>query len=157
MNYHMGKKGLSDVITTVLIILLVLAAVVIIWSFIRRPIEQGGKQIEGQGQCLRLELEPTACVKDNAAGKLNITARWISGDVDKLSNVTIIVTDTVTGKADVATISAPSKLGTTSGQITVSNVNIASGTLVASVAGIVTITDGSTITCTESLTKKSCS
>lgn len=41
----MNKKGLSDVVTTVLIILLVLAAIVIMWTFLRSFFITGGSQI----------------------------------------------------------------------------------------------------------------
>ena len=42
----MNKRGLSDIVVTVLIILLVLAAVVIIWSFVRPAIIRSSGQLE---------------------------------------------------------------------------------------------------------------
>ncbi len=55
----MNKKGLSDVITTVLIILLVLAAVVIIWSFVRPAIQSGASKVTGA--CISLDLKVISC------------------------------------------------------------------------------------------------
>src|SRR3989344_8936329 len=42
----MNKRGLSDVVTTVLIILLALAAIVIIWAFVKPVIFSSGGKIE---------------------------------------------------------------------------------------------------------------
>ncbi|MBX4196047.1 hypothetical protein KW805_00460 [Candidatus Pacearchaeota archaeon] len=42
----MSKRGLSDVVTTVLIILLVLAAIVIVWKFTAPSIRSAGEQVE---------------------------------------------------------------------------------------------------------------
>ena len=42
----MERKGISDIVTTVLIILLAIAAVVLIWGFISNSIKKGGEQIQ---------------------------------------------------------------------------------------------------------------
>ena len=57
----MDKKGLSDIITNVLIILLVLVAITIIWFFIKPTIERGAGQLPGAGDCITLRLEPQRC------------------------------------------------------------------------------------------------
>ena len=44
----MNKRGLSEVITTVLIILITLAAVVLLWTFIRPTLQSASKQIGTQ-------------------------------------------------------------------------------------------------------------
>ncbi len=56
----MNKRGLSDVVTTVLIILLVLAAVAIIWAFIRPAITRSVSQVTGD--CITLNLKPISCI-----------------------------------------------------------------------------------------------
>ena len=55
------KKGLSDIITNVLIILLVLVAISIIWFFVRPTIQQGAGALGGAGDCLTIQLEPVSC------------------------------------------------------------------------------------------------
>ena len=55
----MNKRGLSQVVTTVLIILLVLVAILIIWGFVRPTIESTGEQVTAD--CLQIDLRPTAC------------------------------------------------------------------------------------------------
>lgn len=56
-----SRKGLSDIVTNVLIILLVLVAVGIIWAFVRPTINQGAGQLEGQSDCLAIQVEPVKC------------------------------------------------------------------------------------------------
>jgi len=55
----MQKKGLSDIITTVLIILLVLAAIVIIWSFVKPLISRNITTANYQAKCLELNIMAT--------------------------------------------------------------------------------------------------
>jgi len=62
-----NKKGLSDIITNVLIILLVLVAITIIWFFIKPTIERGAGQLPGAGDCLTIQLEPVSCTVDAEA------------------------------------------------------------------------------------------
>lgn len=51
-----NKKGLSTVVTTLIIILLVLVAVGIIWVVVRGVIEQGSGQIDASTQCNQIDL-----------------------------------------------------------------------------------------------------
>jgi hypothetical protein len=64
----MSKRGLSNVIATVLIVLLVLAAVAIFWGFIGPFIGSTGEKIVASGKCLPSETEivPIRCVSDGA-------------------------------------------------------------------------------------------
>lgn len=57
----MNKKGLSDVVTTVLIILLALAAVIIIWSFVRPALLGAGKGITTGTECFKTDVEVISC------------------------------------------------------------------------------------------------
>jgi hypothetical protein len=54
-----NRRGLSDVIATVLIILLVLAAVVIIWAFVRPAIQIGAEKVSAG--CVELDLKVVSC------------------------------------------------------------------------------------------------
>ena len=56
-----NKRGVSDVITTVLIILLVLAAVAIIGGILLRNIGEAGSKIGTQTACLDLDVKPKDC------------------------------------------------------------------------------------------------
>ena len=90
----MNRKGLSDVITTVLIILLVLAAVVLIWSFIQPAIKGGVQSAAGQTACFGLDVSPVSCkitgtnyvvkVKNNGASAIDTKAIIVLGDESTL-------------------------------------------------------------------------
>ena len=53
----MNKKGLSTVVTTLIVILLVLVAIAIIWVVIRNVIESGAGQIDVRSTCLGIDLK----------------------------------------------------------------------------------------------------
>jgi predicted PurR-regulated permease PerM len=54
------KKGLSTVVTTLIIILLVLVAVGIVWVVIRGVVEEGTESINYTTKCLQVDLRATA-------------------------------------------------------------------------------------------------
>jgi len=55
-----NKKGLSAVVTTLMIILLVLVAVGIIWVVIRNVVETGTENIDIGSKCLAVSVKPVA-------------------------------------------------------------------------------------------------
>ncbi|GIU68270.1 MAG: hypothetical protein KatS3mg001_586 [Candidatus Pacearchaeota archaeon] len=55
--YQKNKRGLSAVVTTLLIILLTIIAIGIIWVVIRNLVEQGSEQIDITTQCAAIQLE----------------------------------------------------------------------------------------------------
>lgn len=56
-----NKKGLSDIIATVLIVLLALAAIAIVWAFVSPTIRSGGEQIDATRRCFDAEVAVTSC------------------------------------------------------------------------------------------------
>ena len=56
-----NKKGLSDVITNVLIILLVLIAIGIIASFVIPMVRNAGNQAQTVQDCLNVKVTPVSC------------------------------------------------------------------------------------------------
>src|SRR3989344_5023642 len=56
-----AKKGLSDVITNVLIILLVLIAISLVWFFVSGTIRTGAEQTSGAADCITVSVEPVSC------------------------------------------------------------------------------------------------
>jgi len=66
------KRGLSDVITTLLIILLAIAAVAILWVFVGPALRGGGVSVKTATDCLDTKIEVTACrVSGNQISILN--------------------------------------------------------------------------------------
>ena len=91
----MNKKAQAQIITTVLIILLVLAAIVIVWQVIQGTVEGGAKQVEGQTDCLTVNLEIeslTASIDDDPntqndesiAGAIKVHRKVGAGDLQKI-------------------------------------------------------------------------
>jgi len=67
-------RGLSDVVTTVLIILLVVVAVVAIGAYVRTTVEQSGRTVEREGTCLSNVVSVSSCrYLNNAYGGTNLT------------------------------------------------------------------------------------
>ncbi len=71
----LNKKGLSDVIATVLIILLALAAIVIVWSFIQPAIEGTGTSVTSSQKCFDIEVRPLSC------SGTTVVIQWMKGDI----------------------------------------------------------------------------
>jgi hypothetical protein len=128
-----NKKGISDVVTTVLIVLLSLVAVAIVWSFLSPLITKSGTQIAQTQACLSASLEVSGCNLDTADTIWNysVTVKRNAGT----ANITSI--KLIFGKTDGSTVvkeqpSAPEELGT----------NLYSGVVVGSNAKEVSVAAG---------------
>lgn len=75
----MNKRGLSQVVTTVLIILVVLAAILIIWAAVRPTVETAGEQISAD--CITIELEAVSCSSDGNDTTVGIKRSAGSGEL----------------------------------------------------------------------------
>ena len=147
-----AKRGLSDVITTVLIVLLAIGAIAIVGGLVFSLIQDAGDAM--QTQCLQLDIEPVNCVVhgDDGSNYSDVTYRWNSGDVE-LTGVRVLVTDESNSNA-VDTGDAPSSTLATS---RVTNLNVTDAGLEftnvnelrASVAGVIIDSRGNEHTCPE--------
>lgn len=84
----MNKKGISGVITTVLLILIVLAAIGIVWAVVNSFIQEGTSGIEGTASCLSMQLQIDSAVYDGAG--TNISVKRIAGE-GSLESIAFIV------------------------------------------------------------------
>ena len=84
-NYSM-KKGMSDVVTTVLIILFAIIAVVIVGGIVMNQIGKTGEKIASAAICSELEVEPVRCSNDITTAYV-VVQRGSGGADIKLSNV----------------------------------------------------------------------
>ena len=78
-----NNKGLSTVVTTLIIILLVLVAVGIIWGVVNNLLTKSKGTIESSTKCLDLEVRATKVLElsTNITGEYNVTLqRSASGD-----------------------------------------------------------------------------
>ncbi|MBS3089330.1 hypothetical protein J4461_00430 [Candidatus Pacearchaeota archaeon] len=56
-----NRKGLSDVVTTVLIILLVIVAIGAIWAFVQKPFKTTETQFNRFDACVDVDIQPQNC------------------------------------------------------------------------------------------------
>src|SRR3989338_7575117 len=64
MKKGMNRKGLSDVVTTVLIILFAIVAVAVVGGIVMNQITKAGKNIDKASFCTENVVEPVSCIKD---------------------------------------------------------------------------------------------
>ena len=89
----MNKKGLSDIIATVLIVLLALAAIAIVWAFVRPTIEGSGQQINVAQSCFNAEAKVTGCGATINKVNVQLIKGTIGGDVGEVKSIIVVVKD----------------------------------------------------------------
>lgn len=146
---EMKRRGLSEVVTTVLIILLVLVAIGIIWAAVRPTIENSGSRISGD--CLTIQMETLNC-SVGPSNTFNVLVKRNVGTGD-LQAVKLIFSDTDSSQV----VEKPTTIGE------LESVTLASGTLTGisgtvdvKIAPVVGLTGGSTQTCTEETSTVRC-
>jgi hypothetical protein len=98
------KRGLSDVVTTVLMILLSLAAVVIIWTFVQSFITSSTENASSQAACIGVTAEAVSCSISTGVATVQLTGAGTASASDiKLTAVLRNATgSTVETKSDIA-------------------------------------------------------
>lgn len=142
-----NNKGLSDVVTTVLIILLVVAAVAAIWAFIKPTVTNSGASITKQTACLTNSVEPVSCKKFNDTLYKVSYAATLDDKVSSVStnSITLGMADGTVVSANGATSMVNAQRNSTSVVVTNATVNKA---LTASLSTVLNLADGTTTTCT---------
>ena len=156
MKDMVNKKGLSDVVSTVLIILLVLAAVGIIGSIVLKQIKGTGSKIETTLGCQDIVLTPVKCTLDTTDDKTPTVLVSRGNDNADISSFDLIFEDTgqVTEIKNIDT-ELPVALGTSS--YTLPDDDILTKTPAKiSVSAIIRGSDGKDNKCPASTTKVTC-
>jgi len=73
-----NKKGLSTIVTTLIIILLVLVAIGIIWSVVKGLLDDSKDDISNSQQCLDIEVTVSKLSPANATSETNLTLKRTS-------------------------------------------------------------------------------
>ena len=109
-----GKKGVSDVVSTVLIILLVVAAVAIIGTIVLRTVTNTGAQVGTAVNCQELQILPTKCTYASGSPTLPtvLVNRKAGGTNLVVSGLTLIFTKNGETETSVATAPFPQVLET---------------------------------------------
>ena len=112
-----NTKGLSAVVTTLIIILLVLVAVGIVWVVVRGVVDQGSEQLELSSRCLAIDLEAVSVVPVSGEdGNYTVTLKRNAGGEDLGGvKVTLFNSTDNSGVADFGT--APAELATESQKV----------------------------------------
>jgi len=112
-----NRKGLSAVITTLIIILLVLVAVGIIWVVVRNVVQEGAEQIDIGSKCVAVDLSANSanCVDDGNSWACNVTYKRNAGG-DAIGGLKIVLSNGLTSFThDVSGNLAPPATRTESG------------------------------------------
>ena len=88
----MDKRGVSQIITTILIVLLVLAAIVIVWQALKGTVEQSAEKVEKQAQCIGLDLTIGNAVCADGTNTVSVPVSRGGDSVDG-DALTVTVTD----------------------------------------------------------------
>ncbi len=145
----MEKRGLSDVVTTVLIILLVLVAIGIIWAAVRPTIENSGSRISGD--CLTIQLESVSCTAVAQGYDVVVKRNVGTGNLQGVklvfsdgTNTQVVENMTSLDELQSATFNSGALSGLT-------------GTVTVRSAAVVGLSGGSSQTCNEETTFATCS
>jgi len=84
-----NKKGLSGIVTTLIIILLVIAAVSVIWGVVSNLLDSGTGSINKGALCLEIDLNANQVTGDRLVGDYNVTLERKSGPQDKLAKAAV--------------------------------------------------------------------
>ncbi|MEK6828732.1 MAG: archaellin/type IV pilin N-terminal domain-containing protein [Nanoarchaeota archaeon] len=85
-----NKRGLSEVVTTLIIILLVLVAIGIVWAVVSNILQTGSEQTEISAKCLQVGVKATAA--SCTAGACSVTYKRSAGG-DDIDGVVIILSN----------------------------------------------------------------
>lgn len=88
-----NKKGLSTVVTTLIIILLVLVATGIIWQVVRGLLDTGSSQIADKTTCMDLNIKAIKVINNTATNYSVTLERSATGIEDVYASIVILNDD----------------------------------------------------------------
>ena len=87
-----NKKGLSMIVSTLIVILLVLVAIGIIWTVVRNVINEGTETLDIAAKCLDVNLQVTAVTCVTNTGVCQVTTERSAGG-GAIDGVRYVVSD----------------------------------------------------------------
>ena len=76
-----NKRGLSDIVATLIIILLVIVAAGIIWVVVRNVVQSGAEQVEFGQKCFQVNLQAVGVVNTSTTD-YDVTLRRLAGGAE---------------------------------------------------------------------------
>lgn len=149
-----NKRGISDIVATILIVLLALAAVAIIWAFVQPMLRGTGGAATLSAKCLQTEVKPTNCVINTTSNTSSVNVQLVKAGASKVS----VVLEDVTGAAITGTeVTAPGVLATTAVSVEDISTLDTTGDVVAKGIAIVSDEEGNSQMCSPSTIEYTCS
>jgi len=95
----MNKRGLSDIVVTLIIVLLSMVAIGVVWVVINNLLESGTEGIESSAKCLNvnMEVKSVVCIDGTANQICNLTLSRTGTEDDAIGGVKIVFTDEDSG------------------------------------------------------------
>ncbi|MFH1586076.1 MAG: hypothetical protein ABIB79_04870 [archaeon] len=90
---YKNNRGLSTVITTLIIVLLVLVAIGIIWVVIRNVIEEAGEDVTAKGECIGAQVNIKSITCTSGGASCDVIVERLSGGGDSIDGVKVTVSD----------------------------------------------------------------
>jgi hypothetical protein len=85
-----NNKGLSTIVTTLIIILLVLVAIGIIWSVVKGLLDDSKDDIANSQQCLDIEIDVSRLTPTTAGAENNLTLKRTSTGMEESVGVKVV-------------------------------------------------------------------
>lgn len=106
-----NKKGVSDIVVTILLVLLALAAIAIVWGFIKGQLTGSQSEILKAQACLNLKLDPISC---DISGQTASVRYKLESSSTNLTGVRVLIekTDGSSSPETVPQASVPKELET---------------------------------------------
>jgi flagellin-like protein len=150
MKKEMNRKGLSDVVTTVLIILFAIVAVAIIGGIVINQVTKAGQKIESATVCADLEITPVKCSNTTSPtdSKVSLVVRRDAGG----SSLSVTALNAVFEKADGTTvttafITVPAAYATSTSKNTTEATDTITNIKKAGLSATITDASGNKINC----------
>ena len=103
----MKKRGLSTVVTTIIMVLLVLVAIGVVWVVIRNIITDTSEQITTE--TILIDLKVTGVVNNSVSGSLDVSIERLVGEGD-LTGMKVIVSNGTSSEVFPITTPLPKEL-----------------------------------------------
>ncbi len=90
-----NKKGLSAIITTLLVVVLVLVAVGIVWGVVRNVLTRGAESVEIGGKCMNIDVRATlvSCIGSDCV----VTIQRTGTSGDEFAGLKMVFRDSTAG------------------------------------------------------------
>ncbi len=90
MKSGVNKKGLSTIVSTLLIILLVFVAIGILWVVVKNLVTSGSNQLELSSNCIEISVSPLKVVSSGSVYNVTIVRETTTGSGTEIGGVKLI-------------------------------------------------------------------